>query len=254
MPCLEGLVRRSREPRRSPGGHCPASGHGGQPWCASLWVCGLRFRSLAQMYAGSQKSRCRKERRDKRDNGGSDRIPSKAGSSHHLVPNMAAHLAAESADRRRRGCSRPLSLPTIIPWYATPCTALRGGFQGARIGFAGSLAETKVASTQRRKTDLCWCSISTCRDAGSWPGLAALRAAHPALPIAIVSASTNSAAMRQAVEMGAAGLHPEACRGRPVSGCGAGAFLGGAYLAAGRSAGTMRWPRATAILHNARPI
>ena len=40
-------------------------------------------------------------------------------------------------------------------------------------------------------------------------GLAALRSAHPSVPVAIVSATTNPAAMRQAIEMGAAGFIPK---------------------------------------------
>ena len=40
-------------------------------------------------------------------------------------------------------------------------------------------------------------------------GLAALRGAFPTIPIAIVSATTNPAAMRQAIEMGAAGFIPK---------------------------------------------
>ena len=84
--------------------------------------------------------------------------------------------------------------------------ALKGGFAGARIAYAGTLAETQAAIETNPETDLVVLDLDM-------PGmlglscLAALRAAHPSLPIAIVSATTNSAAM--AVEMGAAGFFPK---------------------------------------------
>lgn len=86
--------------------------------------------------------------------------------------------------------------------------ALKGGFDGARIAFAGTLAETQAAIEATQDTDLLVLDLDMPGMLGL-AGLAALRAAHPALPIAIVSASTNSAAMRQAVEMGAAGFIPK---------------------------------------------
>lgn len=86
--------------------------------------------------------------------------------------------------------------------------ALKGGFDGARIAFAGTLAETQAAIDAAPDTDLLVLDLDMPGMLGL-AGLAALRAAHPALPIAIVSASTNSAAMRQAVEMGAAGFIPK---------------------------------------------
>lgn len=86
--------------------------------------------------------------------------------------------------------------------------ALKGGFDGARVAFAGSLAETQAAIDAGPDTDLLVLDLDMPGMLGL-AGLAALRAAHPALPIAVVSASTNSAAMRQAVEMGAAGFIPK---------------------------------------------
>jgi DNA-binding NarL/FixJ family response regulator len=86
--------------------------------------------------------------------------------------------------------------------------ALKGGFADARIAFAGTLAETQAAIDATPETDLVVLDLDMPGMLGL-VGLAALRAAHPALPIAIVSASTNSAAMRQAIEMGAAGFIPK---------------------------------------------
>nr|WP_298681790.1 response regulator transcription factor [uncultured Dongia sp.] len=86
--------------------------------------------------------------------------------------------------------------------------ALKGGFAGARIAYAGTLAETQAAIETNPETDLVVLDLDMPGMLGL-AGLAALRAAHPSLPIAIVSATTNSAAMRQAVEMGAAGFIPK---------------------------------------------
>ena len=86
--------------------------------------------------------------------------------------------------------------------------ALRGGFAGARISFAGTLAETRAAIDSAPDTDLLVLDLDMPGMLGL-AGLAALRAAYPALPVAIVSGSNNSAAMRQAVEMGAAGFIPK---------------------------------------------
>jgi DNA-binding NarL/FixJ family response regulator len=86
--------------------------------------------------------------------------------------------------------------------------ALKGGFAGARVTFAGTLTETQAAIEAASDLDLLVLDLDMPGMLGL-AGLAALRAAHPALPIAIVSASTNSAAMRQAIEMGAAGFIPK---------------------------------------------
>ena len=86
--------------------------------------------------------------------------------------------------------------------------ALKGGFAGARVTFAGTLTETQAAIEAASDLDLLVLDLDMPGMLGL-AGLAALRAAHPALPIAIVSASTKSAAMRQAIEMGAAGFIPK---------------------------------------------
>jgi DNA-binding NarL/FixJ family response regulator len=87
-------------------------------------------------------------------------------------------------------------------------SALKGAFPDAKIGFAGTLAETQAAIEAAPETDLVILDLDMPGMLGL-AGLAALRAQHPSLPIAIVSATTNSAAMRQAVEMGAAGFIPK---------------------------------------------
>ncbi|WP_374653906.1 response regulator [Dongia sp.] len=86
--------------------------------------------------------------------------------------------------------------------------ALKGAFPDAKIGFAGTLAETQAAIEAAPETDLVVLDLDMPGMLGL-AGLAALRTQHPSLPIAIVSATTNSAAMRQAVEMGAAGFIPK---------------------------------------------
>lgn len=113
------------------------------------------------------------------------------------------------------GAGQPLPAPVVFvvaddhPMVRDAlAAALKGGFDGARIVFAGTLAETQAAIDATPDTDLLVLDLDMPGMLGL-AGLAALRAAHPALPIAIVSASTNSAAMRQAIEMGAAGFIPK---------------------------------------------
>lgn len=86
--------------------------------------------------------------------------------------------------------------------------ALASAFAGARITFAGSLAETQSALDGLADVDLVILDLDMPGMLGL-SGLAALRSAHPSVPIAIVSGTTNPAAMRQAVEMGAAGFIPK---------------------------------------------
>lgn len=86
--------------------------------------------------------------------------------------------------------------------------ALTGAFPGARIALAGSLAETQAALESLPEVDLVILDLDMPGMLGL-SGLAALRSAHPAVPVAIVSATTNPTAMRQAVEMGAAGFVPK---------------------------------------------
>jgi DNA-binding NarL/FixJ family response regulator len=87
-------------------------------------------------------------------------------------------------------------------------SALRGAFPQAALAFAGTLAETQAALAAASETDLLILDLDMPGMHGL-AGLAALRSAHPAVPVAIVSATTNPAAMRQAIEMGAVGFIPK---------------------------------------------
>ncbi|MBL8709725.1 MAG: response regulator transcription factor, partial [Rhodospirillaceae bacterium] len=87
-------------------------------------------------------------------------------------------------------------------------SALVGTFVGARVTFAGTLADTMSAVEAEPDLDLLILDLDMPGMLGL-SGLAALRSANPSLPIAIVSATTNPAAIRQAVEMGAAGFIPK---------------------------------------------
>ena len=87
-------------------------------------------------------------------------------------------------------------------------SALRSAFKSAAVGFAGTLAEAQAALAAAPETDLLILDLDMPGMQGL-TGLAALRAAHPTIPIVIVSATTNPAAMRQAIEMGAAGFIPK---------------------------------------------
>lgn len=87
-------------------------------------------------------------------------------------------------------------------------SALAGAFVGARVAFAGTLADTMSAVEAQPDLDLLILDLDMPGMLGL-SGLAALRSANPSLPIAIVSATTNPAAIRQAVEMGAAGFIPK---------------------------------------------
>ena len=86
--------------------------------------------------------------------------------------------------------------------------ALRGRYPDAVLGFAGSFAETQAALSGAPDTDLLILDLDMPGMQGL-AGLAGLRATFPTIPVAIVSATTNPAAMRQAIEMGAAGFIPK---------------------------------------------
>ena len=86
--------------------------------------------------------------------------------------------------------------------------ALRNAFAGAAVIPSGSYEETAAAIAQHPETDLVILDLDMPGMQGL-AGVAALRAAHPAAPLVIVSATRNPAAMRQAVEMGAAGFIPK---------------------------------------------
>jgi DNA-binding NarL/FixJ family response regulator len=87
-------------------------------------------------------------------------------------------------------------------------SALRSVYAAAQVKFAGTFSETQAAITAAPETDLLILDLDMPGMQGL-AGLAALRASHPAVPVAIVSATTNPAAMRQAIEMGAAGFIPK---------------------------------------------
>ena len=87
-------------------------------------------------------------------------------------------------------------------------SALRSAFKSAAVGFAGTLAEAQAALAGAPETDLLILDLDMPGMQGL-TGLALLRTAHPTIPIVIVSATTNPAAMRQAIEMGAAGFIPK---------------------------------------------
>ncbi len=87
-------------------------------------------------------------------------------------------------------------------------SALRSAFDAPAISFAGSFAETQTALAAGPETDLLILDLDMPGMQGL-TGLAALRGAFPTIPIAIVSATTNPAAMRQTIEMGAAGFIPK---------------------------------------------
>ena len=87
-------------------------------------------------------------------------------------------------------------------------SALRSAYPSAAVTYAGTLGEAQAALAAAPETDLLILDLDMPGMQGL-AGLAALRAGHPTVPIAIVSATTNPAAMRQAIEMGAAGFIPK---------------------------------------------
>ena len=83
--------------------------------------------------------------------------------------------------------------------------ALKQAFPAAEIALAETFGETKALIDSRVETDLVVLDLDMPGMQGL-SGLATLRATAPAVPVAILSATRNAAAMRQAVEMGAAGF------------------------------------------------
>lgn len=83
--------------------------------------------------------------------------------------------------------------------------ALRTAFPGALVAPAASFEEASAAIAARPETDLVILDLDMPGMQGL-AGVAALRSLYPAAPLVIVSATRNPAAMRQAVEMGAAGF------------------------------------------------
>jgi DNA-binding NarL/FixJ family response regulator len=86
--------------------------------------------------------------------------------------------------------------------------ALRGAFPKAEVALAGSLDEASAAIAGRPDADLDILDHDMPGMQGL-AGVAALRAGFPSAPLVIVSATRNPAAMRQVVEMGAAGFIPK---------------------------------------------
>lgn len=86
--------------------------------------------------------------------------------------------------------------------------ALRAAFPKAEVALAGTLDEASGAIAARPDVDLVILDLDMPGMQGL-AGVSALRANYPSAPLVIVSATRNAAAMRQAVEMGAAGFIPK---------------------------------------------
>jgi len=86
--------------------------------------------------------------------------------------------------------------------------ALRGAFPKAEVALAGTLDEASGAIAARPDVDLVILDLDMPGMQGL-AGVSALRANYPSAPLVIVSATRNAAAMRQVVEMGAAGFIPK---------------------------------------------
>ena len=86
--------------------------------------------------------------------------------------------------------------------------ALRAAFPKAEVALAGTLDEASGAIAARPDVDLVILDLDMPGMQGL-VGVSALRASYPSAPLVIVSATRNAAAMRQVVEMGAAGFIPK---------------------------------------------
>jgi DNA-binding NarL/FixJ family response regulator len=86
--------------------------------------------------------------------------------------------------------------------------ALRAAFPKAEVALAGTLDEASGAIAARPDVDLVILDLDMPGMQGL-VGVSALRANYPSAPLVIVSATRNAAAMRQVVEMGAAGFIPK---------------------------------------------
>jgi DNA-binding NarL/FixJ family response regulator len=86
--------------------------------------------------------------------------------------------------------------------------ALRAAFPKAEVALAGTLDEAGGAIAARPDVDLVILDLDMPGMQGL-AGVSALRANYPSAPLVIVSATRNAAAMRQVVEMGAAGFIPK---------------------------------------------
>ncbi len=86
--------------------------------------------------------------------------------------------------------------------------ALQQAIAGVRVLEAASLPEALALIGEVGPIDLVLLDLNMPGMDG-FTGLAALRAAEPALPVAIVSATSDPAVMRRAIEIGAAGFLPK---------------------------------------------
>ena len=85
---------------------------------------------------------------------------------------------------------------------------LRGAFPKAEVTLAGTLDEASGALAARPDVDLVILDLDMPGMQGL-AGVSMLRSNYPSAPLVIVSATRNAAAMRQVVEMGAAGFIPK---------------------------------------------
>jgi DNA-binding NarL/FixJ family response regulator len=85
-------------------------------------------------------------------------------------------------------------------------SAVKKAAPGAVIEECASLAEARDALA--RPVDLLLLDLKL-SDSDGMAGLAAIRAEHPAAPVAVVSASEDAAVVRHAVGLGAAGFIPK---------------------------------------------
>lgn len=86
--------------------------------------------------------------------------------------------------------------------------ALRQAIPGVRVLEAASLPEAQALIRDQGPVDLALLDLNMPGMDG-FTGLAALRAAEPTLPVAIVSATSDAAVVRRAIELGAAGFLPK---------------------------------------------
>jgi DNA-binding NarL/FixJ family response regulator len=116
--------------------------------------------------------------------------------------------------------------------------ALRTAFTGARVTQVGSFEEASAAIAAQPETDLVILDLDMPGMQGL-AGVAALRNLYPAAPLVIVSATRNPAAMRQAVEMGAAGFIPKSAPMEEIVGSVRAVLAGEVVLPAGAGDGVL---------------
>lgn len=116
--------------------------------------------------------------------------------------------------------------------------ALRNAFPGARVTPAGTFEEASAAIAAQPDVDLVILDLDMPGMQGL-AGVAALRSLYPAAPLVIVSATRNPAAMRQAVEMGAAGFIPKSAPMEQIVASVRGVLQGEVILPAGAGDGVL---------------